>query len=480
MQTIVGRKKEQADLQRLYNNNTAELVALYGRRRVGKTFLVREFFKGKFAFYHTGVSPIEISGNKLLKRQLEEFHFSLRQYGFKGSSCPTSWAEAFHQLQQLLSSKSQEDRMVVFIDELPWMDTQRSGFVTAFEHFWNGWGAGQSNLLCIVCGSAISWMNDKLLNNKGGLYDRVTYEIRLLPFCLNECEAYYEAKGVVLDRYDVAQSYMAIGGIPYYMNYFQPGLSLSQNIDQTFFSKTARLRNEFDRLFASIFSNSEESITIVRLLATRRFGFTRNEITQKTGLPSGGTLTKILQSLIISDFVDSYTPLNHTSEKYYRLVDNFCLFYLHFLDGKNINDENFWQNSFLSPTVTTWKGLAFENVCFCHIPQIKKALGIAGVQTDVSSLIIQGDKGANGMQIDMVVKRADRVVNLCEIKFYQQEYRIEKTYEEKLRQRVEVVRELTRNKLNIHLTFISTFGLAYNEYSSRIQKSIMLDDLFES
>ncbi len=475
---IIGRAYEKAELQRLYESTSPELVAVYGRRRVGKTFLIREFFHNEFAFYHTGVSPLEISGTQLLKRQLDEFYVSLREYGLNETACPASWPEAFRMLRKLLEENSTTERQVVFLDELPWMDTPRSGFITAFEHFWNGWASSRPNLLFIVCGSATSWMKDKLLNNKGGLYGRTTYNMKLSQFTLNECEMFYKHKGIELDRYDIIQSYMAIGGIPYYMNYFRPGFSLAQNIDRLFFASNAPLHDEYDRLFTSLFGDNNDSKEIVRLLATRRYGFTRKEIAQKTGHASGGTLTKTLASLVNSDFIVPFTPLNEKRETYYKLVDNFCLFHLNFIGKKNISDESYWQNTITSPSIYSWQGFAFEEVCFVHIRQIKAALGIAGVQTSISSLIIPNNDQSQGSQIDLLIDRADRVLNLCEIKFANKEFVIDKNYEEKLRQRADKVRELTKNKRNIHLTFITTFGLHPNAYSSRVQKSLNMNDLF--
>ena len=475
---IIGRIQEISELQRLYEARTPELVAVYGRRRIGKTFLIREFFKNKFAFYHTGVSPLEITGKDLQKRQLEEFYITLREYGLRDAICPSSWPEAFRLLRQLLEKKSSNKRQVVFLDELPWMDTPRSGFITAFEHFWNGWASSQPNIMLIVCGSATSWMKDKLLNNKGGLYGRVTYNMKLSPFSLKECEMFFKHKGIELDRYDIVQSYMAVGGIPYYMNYFRKGLSLAQNIDSLFFAKNAPLSNEYNRLFASLFGDNSDSKSIVKLLATRRFGFTRKEITQKAGLSSGGTLTKSLAALVNSDFIIPYTPLGAKRETYYKLIDNFCLFYLNFIGKKTVSDESFWQNTVMSPAIASWQGFAFEEVCFSHISQIKSALGIAGVQADISSLIIKKDGKKAGSQIDLLIDRADRVINLCEIKFSNKEFVIDKSYEEKLRQRTEIIRELTKNKKNIHLTFVTTFGLKSNAYSNRVQKSLIMNDLF--
>ena len=275
MSSIVGREKETEELLRLYHRQQSQLVAVYGRRRVGKTYLIRETFKGKFAFYHTGVSPVELEGKNLLSTQLAAFNSSLLRYGAHTEEAPVSWMEAFDRLSALLESKPKEERQVVFIDEMPWMDTMRSGFITAFEHFWNGWGAGQDNLMLIVCGSATSWIQDNLVNSYGGLYDRVNAEIQLAPFTLRETEQLLQMQGVALSRYDIAQLYMAVGGIPMYLSYVQPGLSLAQILDQLFFADKAKLKNEFNRLFSSLFKNPERCMSVIRTLSKRHAGYSR-------------------------------------------------------------------------------------------------------------------------------------------------------------------------------------------------------------
>ena len=303
MAEIIGRKAEQAELLRIFNRRQAQLVAVYGRRRVGKTFLVRELLKEHFVFYHTGISPLELGGRNLQVAQLTAFASTLAYSGASVSGRPKDWTEAFQWLRDFLVEQDSQKRMVVFIDEMPWMDTPRSGFISAFEHFWNGWGAGQDNLMMIVCGSATSWIEDNLINGYGGLYNRTSAEIRLSPFTLKETEQMLLSQGVTLSRYDTAQAYMAVGGIPYYLSYFQPGKSLAQIIDNLFFERKAKLQNEFERLFNSIFTSPERFKTIVRLLAKRHIGYSRDEISKLTGIPTGKDLSKVLKTLEASDFI---------------------------------------------------------------------------------------------------------------------------------------------------------------------------------
>lgn len=280
---IVGRKEEIAELETLYQSGRPEFVAVYGRRRVGKTFLIKQALKGRITFQHTGVSPVDQSSDKnRLKTQLESFYYALLNHGLEGYKAPKSWMEAFFQLEQLLQNQDNGLRQVVFIDELPWMDTPRSGFLPAFESFWNGWCSGRDNIMLIVCGSATSWILSNLSRNKGGLYGRLTAEIKLSPFRLHECEEYFNQANIQMSRYDILQSYMVFGGIPYYLGYFQKGLSFEQNTDRILFGHKPRLHDEFNRLFAAIFSNPEESKKVVRLLATRHVGFTRDEISKLT------------------------------------------------------------------------------------------------------------------------------------------------------------------------------------------------------
>lgn len=474
---MVGRKKEQDELNKLYNSNKSEFVAIYGRRRIGKTYLVDETFKGRITFRHAGLSPIDENRKGMLKAQLEQFYYSLLIHGMKKSKKPESWLEAFFMLEKFLDEIDDGSRQLIFLDELPWLDTPRSGFMTAFEGFWNTWGCHRDNLMVVVCGSANSWILDNLINNHGGLYNRITYEIKLLPFTLNECEQFYASNNVKLSRYDIVQSYMILGGIPYYMGYFQSGMSLAQNIDNIFFSKQGNLRDEYNRLFASIFSMPELMKKIVNLLYTKNSGYTRNEIVAKTGIKDGGTLSKSLNALIASDFVIKYIPFGKGKKEHYKLVDQFCMFYLHFAAKTEQIDENFWQQNISSQNIVSWRGYAYEQVCFNHISQIKKALGISGVITKYSAWSKRSDD-TDGTQIDLLISRNDNVVNMCEIKYYGNKFVVNKDYYQVLLNRQNILAQELSPRVSIHNTLITTFGLTYNEYSGIFSKVLTLDDLF--
>ena len=479
MSTIIGRRSEVEELEKLYRSERPEFVAVYGRRRVGKTFLIKQALKGRITFQHTGVSPVDQEGERnRMKTQLESFYYSLLNHGLEGFKKPKSWMEAFFQLEQLLISLDDGSRQVVFIDELPWMDTPRSGFLPAFESFWNGWCSGRDNLMLVVCGSATSWILGNLSRNRGGLYGRLTDEIKLSPFTLKECEEYFAHEGVAMSRYDIVQSHMVFGGIPYYLSYFKKGLSFEGNTDAILFGKKPRLKDEFNRLFNAIFGNPEDCKKIVRLLAKRHSGYTREEIARETGLPLGGGLSDTLLALIESDFVLRYTPYGKPGNvEHYKLVDNFCLFWLKYVE-ENHSDTSFMTDHVTSDIMGSWRGIAFEEVCWQHITQIKRALEIGGVKSSLSAWNVKGDDTKEGVQIDLLIIRDDNVVNLCEMKFASNAYTIDKDEDAKLRSRIEALKGMLTPKQTVHLTMVTTYGVAYGKHSGIVQKEVMMDDLF--
>lgn len=479
---IVARKEEQRILNNILNENTAQFLAVYGRRRVGKTFLIREYFDGTFSFKHTALSPQElkdVNPQALYKAQLTEFHKSLVRYGHSANETIRDWFEAFDRLRELIESKRSGDKIIVFIDEMPWLDTPRAGFMSALEHFWNDYGAGNHNLLLIACGSATTWMLDKLINNKGGLYGRTTKEMHIRPFSLSECEEYYNSRGIAMDRYDILQSYMILGGVAYYMSYIEKGRSLAQNIDAMLFSKGGKLEYEYSRLFSSLFGDNYKFKKIVEFLSKKRYGATQDEISKGVGITRGGSLSEMIKALEKSDLVTSYYDFDGSKkEAYYKLTDLFCLFYLNFAQKHPTNNTTFWQDNLNSPKLNSWRGLAFEDVCFVHQNEIRSALGIAGVHTEIypwKGSLGTSDKGA---QIDMLIDRADRVVNICEMKFSISEFTIDKEYDESLRNKMSLVNMKTKGKKNLQMTLITTYGLKENIYSNRIQRVITMDDLF--
>ena len=479
---LVGRKKEIGEFEDLYRSGQAEFVAVLGRRRVGKTYLVNELFSGRLFFQHAGLSPVEAKEapeRTQLEAQLNHFVRSLQRQGAEVSGSVKSWGDAFFQLERFLGSASRRKRVVVFLDELPWMDTPKSGFVTALEGFWNNYACHQKNILLIVAGSSSSWMEDVLINAHGGLYGRVTYEIRLRPFSLGETEAFLSEKGVRLSRYDIAQAYMILGGIPYYLNYLKKGKSLAQSIDEMFFSLDAKLSMEFNRLFASLFTDPDTMIVLVRALFSKVKGLTRKEIIDATPLEEGGKLSTSLEGLIRGGFVQKYCPLGESKrEPRYRLCDPFCCFYLRFVDAGTALPAAFWQPNVESRPVSTWRSLAFENVCMLHLEQIKRSLGISGVSVSSSLWSKLADEEGPGAQIDLILDRADGIVDMCEAKFYSGEFSVTEKYAAVIQNRITALASAVSPKKAIHSVLLTTKGLKYGEYSGSFDATVVLDDLF--
>ncbi len=477
---IIGREREIQELTDLYNSKKAEFVAIYGRRRVGKTFLVNQMFENKFSFSHVGLSPYDVDEKNILKEQIHHFYNSLINYGLaKNTNEPKNWLDAFNLLRILLSSKKGDSKIVVFIDELPWMDTPKSGFLRAFEAFWNSWGCSCNRLLLIVCGSAPSWILNKLINNKGGLYDRVTYEIKLMPLKLREVKEFFNNSKTIYSDYDIVTLYMIFGGIPFYLGLINNRLSLYENIDRLFFDKNAKLKLEFNRLFESAFANPEELIRIVKFLSKKKIGYSRNEIINYLNKSSGNNITKVLDDLINCDFVMKYKSLNKGVDLY-KLVDPFCLFYLRFVDDNTKLNNDFFKQNVSSQSIAIWRGLAFENVVFYHINEIKDILGIRNLSSINS---IYNDKGNDehiGTQVDLIISRADNIIDLCEMKFYGNIFEVKKDYYLNMLERSEnVYNFLNSKKKSIRNILITTFGLKQNEYSSIFDDVITIEELLK-
>lgn len=476
MEKLNGRKAEQNLLWEAMASGAPELIALYGRRRVGKTFLIRQTLGHSLVFEFMGTKEANLT------TQLENFKKTIGQAigSDKIYQQPAKWADAFEQLSHYLTPKLTARRSVVFLDEFPWLNTHKSGFMPAFDHWWNSWGTKQKNLVVIICGSAASWMIQHIVNNKGGLHNRITRKIRLLPFNLKETEEFLQARKVNLDRYQILQLYMVIGGIPHYLKEVKKGESASQAIDRICFTKDGLLTGEFKNLYHSLFDDAARHLAIVKALAGNHAGMTRTEIIKKTNLTSGGTATGLLEELIESGFVTDWQPYDKKSkDTIYKLADEFTHFYLKFMVASRSSGEGAWQSFSLGPSWRSWSGVAFERVCLKHLAQLKKELGISGVSTEISAWRYLPSNG-KGAQIDLLLDRKDFVINLCEMKYSESEFTIDKTYAAVLENKMKVFKSQTKTKKSIFLTFITTFGVTNNEYAKRlIQNAITIDSLYQ-
>ena len=474
---IIGRDYEQHILQNICEEQEARLIAVYGRRRVGKTYLVKYFFNEKFDFFFTG------SFETSMKVQLSLFRTSLEQYSGRKWPVAKSWFEAFAQLHEYLQGV-QKKRVVVFLDELPWMDTPRSNFLAAFTYFWNTWGSTRDGLKLIVCGSATSWMLDKVIGDKGGLYGRSSRSIYLAPFNLSEVERFLRLrKGIVWNRYQILELYMILGGIPYYLDMLERGLPFSQNIDNLFFRQGAPLRTEYEFLFRSLFKSATIYRQVVEVLATKNKGLDMKEIKTALGMGDSGGLSEVLDNLCKCDFIRRYSSYGKKEKgSIYQLTDLFSLYFLKFIGKQTGQDEHFWSNV-KEMTRHAWAGYAFEQVCLHHIGQIRRALGIQGVLTNVCSWLLPRQTDCDGtewpgVQIDLLLCRGDHVIDVCEMKYCQSEFIVSGEYAEKLRRRNSTFAHFTKTRDALHTVLVTTYGLTRNIHSGSIYSTVTMDDLF--
>lgn len=473
MAVLIGRAKELEILRLAKESASAEFIAVYGRRRVGKTFLIREAFGNQFTFYLTGVA------NTSTRQQLANFHEAMLRYNKKFSAAaPDNWFRAFEQVRHLVESHKGHQKKLIFFDEVPWLDNAKSGFLSALEYFWNSFASARKDVLLIACGSAASWMITKLIHNRGGLHNRVTRRIRLEPFTLRECEDFFYSRHAAFNRYQVIQLYMVMGGIPFYLDQVDRAQSAAQNISRLCFEKGGMLKTEFDDLFSSLFNKAERHEALIGALSTKARGLTRYELIHKAKMADAGSTTRILQELEVSGFIRRYPPFGKKErDALYQLTDFYSLFYYKCIRKGGTLDANSWMTGLDSPNLKAWSGYAFEQVCLAHLESIKQALGIAGIGTATASWT--GEVNKKAAQIDLLIDRRDQVINLCEMKFSINDFVITKGYFDELRNKIAVFQENTGTRKAIYLTFITTFGIQQNEYSrTLVQSNLTMDALF--
>ena len=470
--TIIGRKKEIQKLDSILQSKKSEFLAVYGRRRVGKTFLIREYFDYTFDFQISGFANADTT------QQLFNFDMVLSKQSslvFEGDS--SNWLIAFQRLIAHLENQTTKGKKVIFFDELPWFDTVSSDFIMGLEHFWNSWATNRKDVLLIVCGSAASWMVNILINNSGGLHNRITQKMKIEPFTLQETEEMLLSKNGVFDRYQIVQLYMVLGGIPYYLDAIQPNLSAAQNIQALLFDKAGLLKNEFFNLYRSLFRKYDIYEKVVEVLSSKNEGLQRSDIIKLSGVSSGGTLTKVLVDLEESGFICAYTSLDNKNKNIiYRLSDFYTLFYFKFIKDGAYQGKDSWVNAIDNPAQRVWQGFAFEQICLDHVWQIKKALGISGVQSN--NVAWRGSTEDKSAQVDLLIDRRDQVINLCECKFSLATFSIDKDYSEKLRSKISTFKTATKTKKAVFLTMITTYGIEKNKYAHLMQNEVVMDDLF--
>ncbi len=471
---IAGRKEEITLLQSILEEEESSFLAVYGRRRVGKTYMIRQVYENDIVFDCSGVLEDDMS------QQLESFWRTLLRMNpqTQPSLPPKTWIEAFFQLRDYLDNLKSDKKKVVFLDEIPWFETQRSGFLSALDNFWNMYCTKRTDIILVICGSAASWIIDRVINSRGGLHNRLTHRLLLKPFTLGETKAFFELKNIKLRLKDIAEIYMCLGGIPFYLKDIKAGFSVPQVLDQLFFGDRAKLKDEFQNLYAALFKNHAVHEKVVTALANKNKGLTRTEIIQTSGIQSSGELSTVLEELVQCGFVRQIFPIMKTKEdSLYRLIDEYSLFYFKFLVDDTTTSS--WAQIVQNPVYKIWSGYAFENLCFKHTFQIKKAMGFHGIITNEYSYVSKGNADQEGMQIDMIIDRADNCVNILEVKFHNTEYEVSESYGRQLLHKATIFQERTRLKKNVFITMLTVFGVKKNEhYLTAVTNQLLIDDLF--
>lgn len=471
---LIGRDKEKQILKSALSEEQSQFIAVYGRRRVGKTFLIRESYDYTFDFQFTGAAKLSA------KKQLVRFRRALKEHGQKDTPELTNWGDAFDELKRFIINL-QAGKKVIFLDELPWMDAPRSGFLSELESFWNGWASARKDLVFVVCGSSTSWMVKKIIKNKGGLHNRLNHRIALKPFPLGLCEKMVQSRGLVLSRKQILEAYMIFGGVPYYWSLLQRGTSITAEIDRLIFSPDGELRDEFEMLYASLFKKPEPYIRVIELLAKKKMGLTRQELLSAGGFEDNGAFSDILNDLEWCGFIRSYTMMGYrTKSDIFQLIDHYTLFYYEYIDGSR-QGSNYWKAMLGTPKYNTWCGLAFERACLWHVDQIKKKLGISGILTNEYAWRCLPDESLRrrGVQIDLLIDRSDGIIDVCEMKYSQNQYAITADDAEILARKRETFQSVTGTKSAVHSIMVTTEGLKPNEHQYEVQAEVVLNDLFE-
>lgn len=484
MEKIIGRQREKCLLEKLYKSEKAEFLAIYGRRRIGKTFLISQFFKDLGIYF-------EITGNKgaSTKEQLINFHREFIAL-FKSEAeykSPKNWSEAFYYLTQVLKSINPSQKIILFFDELPWLASPKSGFLQALDYFWNRHASRLPNVILIICGSAASWMIKKVINDRGGLHGRLSAEIRLQPFSLSEVEEYFQFRQINLTKKQIVEIYMATGGVPKYLNYVERGKSSAQNINILCFTPQSPLLKEFHKLYDSLFDDAHKHVKIVRALANKRQGMTQKELLEALDFSVGGRFSDLLTELEESGFIISTQSYGkQIRERKFRLIDEYSLFYLTWIDEAKQSilqgtDQDYWNKIQMSQAWHAWAGYAFENICLKHVSKIKEHLEIGGVSTKESHWQYFSPKNSTdkGAEIDLLIDRADQCINLCEIKFYNTVYTMTKEDADDLERKKMVFLMKTQTRKALFMTLITPYGVKENDhYLSCVDNQLSLNSLF--
>ena len=469
---FVARKEELLTLKTEFSKKESSFIAIYGRRRIGKTELINHFLSQQDGVLFSVTGAYDVG----LKAHLANFSNKLALVFGCTEEKFTSWDKAFWALQNELrnSQLPEGGKISIFIDELPWLaEMKDNGFKGALSLFWNDFASKRDDIFLVVCGSATAWIIRHIIDDYGSLSNRITTQIHLDVFTLSESKIFLEQQGHKgLSHKTVVDYYMVLGGVAHYLTLLNKDLSFVQNINRLFFAKNGILRTEYNRLFRSLFKNHQVHEKIVDSLSIGWSGQSLAELGKRKGLTKGAALSNALKELEASNLlVKRYRYGQKKRDVLYSIRDPFIYFYNKWIKSVSqldfISNPNYFLAVYKSQSYKSWCGFAFENIAHQHILAIKKALGIAGVITK-NHYWRANNTVSKGAQIDILLERADDVINIIECKYHNTPFTINKRYAAELENKETIFIENTGFNGSVQIVMLSSAGLKENAYSQSI------------
>lgn len=484
MRQLACREIECKVLDQFLTSEKAEFLAIYGRRRVGKTFLIRTYFENQDVIF------FDTTGEKNARLAIQIKHFTKQISTVFYNNAPLkpgkNWDESFELLTLAINSSNVSKKIVLFFDELPWMATKNSHILQSLDYYWNQHWSKNSRIKLIVCGSSASWIIDKIVNNKGGLHNRITRNILLEPFNLSKTKSFFRKTKLSITERHIVTLFMVMGGVPFYLSKIEKNLSAIQNIENLAFQHNSFFLNEFNNLFSSLFSDADIIVEMIRIIASYRYGILQDALLKKMGplLQGKGGLEK-LHALEDAGFIMHFKSHWHKKRGiYYRVTDEYCLFYLYWIEPvkdtllKRNLTEGHWNKMTQQSSWHIWTGLAFESICYKHLPEITRALSLPGIAIPNTWRYTPTQDHKKGAQIDLLFDRDDDAITICEIKYTEKPFVITKAYAEQLQQKIAIFKEVTGTQKQIFIAMISANGVKENQYSSLLSTVLTMKDLF--
>jgi AAA+ ATPase superfamily predicted ATPase len=408
MKQFIGRKVEIAQLTALIDLPRPSIAVIYGRRRVGKSELIRHVTQGKNVLSFEGLE------GQPKHKQIKNFLFQLSAQSNIREKNISDWPDALI----LLRTLTQDGQWIIILDEFQWMANYQNELVSVIKMIWEKYLSQNPDLTLILCGSIASFMKSKVLKSSA-LYGRTDYELNLHELNLSEISEFFPGKG----SDEVIDTAMLVGGIPKYLELISEYPSLYDALEPLAFSQDGFFKTEYDRLFASHFGKKPIFMKIIQTLATNPYGLTTGKLAKEMQVASGGTLCHQLDDLESAGFLHSIIPFDKpegSKLRKYILMDAYVRFYHSIIRGsmKETTPPNTQFHAIMSsPRYAAWAGMAFEFLCMRHHKEISRILGFHGIPYTAGPFFQRKTLDTPGVQIDLLFERSDKILVLCEMKY---------------------------------------------------------------